>query len=251
MILLRAGNYTGTMWADIAGRLQGVRCLLPDLPGNGGSQHIPLQSLEQEADAVAALIEETCATRLVTLVGLSFGGYVALHVLARHPHLVKRAMISGIHLGAIPNPRAMSVMAAVMSPLVQFGWFRRKMAAPLGITDPQIYSRADGSGNVFPRTFRQVINLVLRFNVHDLLPGIEVPTLMIAGAKEHETILHSLTEFETRMPACTARIVPGMGHAWCNQDPALFAATIAVWVAAASLPDTLRPPLLEKNESLI
>ncbi|MFK7834984.1 MAG: alpha/beta fold hydrolase [Sulfitobacter sp.] len=242
VIFLHAGSYSGTMWIDIASRLTGLRCLIPDLPGHGGSQHQTLTSLEQAADSVAELIRATCGERPVTIVGLSFGGYVGLMLLARHPRLVRRAMLSGIHIGAIPKPQMMKLMAALMSPLIRLAWFRRKMAAPLGVTDPDIYSRADGSANVSAQTFRRVIGLVLMFDVYSLLPEIDVPTLIVAGENEHETILRALTEYQERMPNCVARIVPKMGHAWCNQDPDLFAGTVTSWVHDTLLPDPLRMP---------
>lgn len=82
---------------------------------------------------------------------------------------------------------------------------------------------------------RAVLRLVSVFDVHDLLADIHVPTLMIAGGEEHSTIVNSLSDFQRLMPDCTARTVPDMGHAWCNQDPDLFAQTIQAWVNRTSL----------------
>lgn len=239
VMFLHAGSYSGTMWREIAKNLPGMRCLLPDLPGHGLSRNIKLRSLEQAADALAALIVDKYDSGPVHLVGLSFGGYVGLVLMARHPRLVRRSMLSGIHLGSIPSPRMMNLMAALMSPLIRLSWFRREMAEHLGVTDPEIYNRADGSANLSPRTFRAVLRLVSVFNVHELLPKINVPTLMIAGENEHSTIVESLYDFQRLMPDCTARIVPEMGHAWCNQDPCLFTQTVAAWLHRSTLPRRL------------
>lgn len=230
VLFLHAGSYSGTMWHDITSRLTGMHCILPDLPGHGYSRNIELRSLEQAADAVATLIANKYGGGPVNIVGLSFGSYVGLMLMARHPGMVKRAMLSGIQLGSIPNPRVMNLFAGLMSPLMWFRGFRRKMAAPHGISDPNIYDRTDGAANLTPRTLRAVLRLASVFDVHDLLPQIEVPTLMIAGGEEHSTIIGSLSDFRRLMPDCTVRTVPDMGHAWCNQDPDLFAQTVQAWV---------------------
>ena len=152
-------------------------------------------------------------------------------------------MLSGIHIGAVPNPCLMNLIARVMSPLIAVPWIRRKMAASMGVTNPSVLSRADGTANVSARTFRQVMGLVSVFDVHNLLPEIDVPTLIIAGENEHETILRSLhNNYQRLMPHCVARSVPAMGHAWCNQDPDLFAQTVKAWVKDIALPDQLMSP---------
>lgn len=239
VLFLHAGSYSGTMWHDCTRRLTGLRCILPDLPGHGYSREIDLLCLEQAADAVATLITEAYDARPVSIVGLSFGGYVGLMLMARHPQLVQRAMLSGIQLGSIPNAPIMNLFAGLISPLVRLHSFRRKMAAPLGVADPLIYDRTDGKANLTPRTLRKVVVLASVFDVHEVLPTIHVPTLMIAGANEHSTIVNSLAKYQRLMPDCTARTVPDMGHAWCNQDPDLFAQTVQAWEARAPLPPRL------------
>lgn len=236
ILFLHAGSYSGTMWGHIAERLPQMRCIMLDLPGHGQSRDINLHSLEQAADAVAALILEKFKGGPVNIVGLSFGSYVGVMLVARHPWLVTSAMLSGIQLGSIPNATAMNLFAGLISPLISFHWFRRKMALPLGVTDPEIYERADGQSNVSPRTLRTVLRLASVFDIEYLLPSIDVPTLMIAGKNEHSSILDSLSIFQLLMPDCIARTVPEMGHAWCNEDPDLFAQTVQAWVNGAKLP---------------
>ncbi len=240
LLFLHAGNYSGTMWHEIASRLIGLRCIFVDLPGHGYSREVELISLEQAADAVASVIEQEFNGRPVNLVGLSFGAYVGLILASRHPHLIRRAMISGIHLGAIPNARAMNIFAAVMSPFIRLRWVRRKLAEPLGITDPHIIDRTDGQPNLSPRTMRTILRLVSVFDVEEKLPSIAVSTLMIAGGKEHPTIVTALHVFQDKMADCIAQTVPGLGHAWCNEDPQLFARTLQAWCDGNALPPGLK-----------
>jgi len=83
------------------------------------------------------------------------------------------------------------------------------------------------------------MRLVSVFDLAEQLPKIDVSTLVIAGAGEQATILDSLSEYRRLMPDCTVRTVPGTGHAWCNQDPDLFADTVRAWVRQACLPRRL------------
>ncbi len=241
LLFLHAGNYSGTMWRDIAEHVSGLHCIFVDLPGHGYSRDIDLTSLDQAADAVAMVIEQDFEGRQINLVGLSFGGYVGLTLMARHPHLIRRAMLSGIHIGKIPNARAINLFARLMSPLIRLRWMRRKLAEPLGVTDMSIIDRTDGQPNLTPRTMRAILRLVSVFDVQDDLRSIRTPTLMIAGGNEHATIVESLHVFEAAMPACTTRIVPEMGHAWCNEDPPLFARTVQAWCDGDALPPLLIP----------
>ena len=61
-----------------------------DLPGYGESRAASTGALTFTAlaDAVAAFVDECCASRPVHLVGISFGGMIAQYAAARHPAIV-------------------------------------------------------------------------------------------------------------------------------------------------------------------
>lgn len=239
IVFLHAGGYRGSSWAIATELLPGFRCLMPDLPGHGGSQDIPLGSVEQAADAVAELITQRGGP--VHIVGLSFGSYVGLKLMTRHPHLIKKAIISGVQVGAIPNAGLMNVTMAMMSPLIRFEWFRRRSAAQMGIVDPSIYNRPDGSSNLSPKTLRTVGRLAASFDIEAELPSIQSRTLLLAGEREHPLILNSLGTFAALIPHCAARVVADAGHPWPVRKPHLFAQTLTAWINEMALPEELRP----------
>lgn len=247
VMFLHPGSFTGRLWRPIAEKLDDTRSLLPDLPGHGESHHHALVSLEQAADDIAALIVEKCGDRAVDIVGLSLGGYVGFILMARHPHLVRRTMLSGIQIGSIPNPRAMIVMMTLMSPLFTLKWFRQKMAKSMGITDMRLVSRDNGSSNVSPATLRTIGRLAVNFQVQEVLATIDSPTLLIAGGREHPSILNSLPVYQSGMPNCTARIAPDLGHGWGIEDPGLFVETVHSWMKEAVLPTRLVKVPLHAN----
>jgi pimeloyl-ACP methyl ester carboxylesterase len=90
IVLLHAFPLDSRMWDDVAPLLPGPRNVFAvDLPGLGGSVAAgrSAPSLGDSADAVAHTLAAVGLTRAV-VVGLSMGGYVALALLERHPHLV-------------------------------------------------------------------------------------------------------------------------------------------------------------------
>jgi len=238
-MLLHGGSFTGRSWANVTERLPEWRCLTPDLPGHGESQHRPLVSLNAAADDLAELIEKRFDGEPLNIVGLSLGGYIGLSLMARHPRLVRRALLSGIHIGAMPYAGAMVVLMNLMSPFMASRWFRERNARMLGVTDFTLVSNSDGSANVSAATARAIGRLVAVFDVEETLGLIKTPTLAVAGGCEHASILHSLKTLETRMPDCVAKVVPGMGHGWCVADPDLFAQCVHAWFSGEALPQQL------------
>ncbi|MEO0980981.1 MAG: hypothetical protein AAFY24_27245, partial [Pseudomonadota bacterium] len=69
--------------------------------------------------------------------------------------------------------------------------------------------------------------------------SVETPTLVLAGETEHAAIVSSLQAFQSGMPHCTARIVPGLGHGWIATEPDLFAETLRAWFLQEPLSDRL------------
>lgn len=173
------------------------------------------------------------------VVGLSLGGYVGFQLLIRHPHLIQGAMLSGIHIGSLPYARLMLWVMYAMSPLMNLGWFRRKMVLSMGIEDPSLASRSDGSANASSATMRAISRVVTNFDVEEQLSKIKTPTLIMAGAHEHKTIIDALEVYRSGMPSCETKTVLNTGHGWPLEKPQLFVETVRSWVMDRSLPHSL------------
>lgn len=241
VVWLHGGSFTGRMWLDIADKLPEFHNIIPDLPGHGKSRERPLISLEQIADDVAHLIKELFGDQPVDLVGLSFGGYVSLVLLIRHPALIRRAMISGVHAGNMPHPKLMVLATTISSPLMRFQWFREKMVKMMGLDDYSLASDEESRANASPKTMRKVGKLAIEFDVRKQISSIATPALVAAGAKEHDSICNDLALFQREMQNCRAVTVPEMGHGWCGEDPQLFAETVRAWLTETPLPERLLP----------
>ncbi len=239
VVFIHAGGFSGTMWREIAALLPDSNCVLPDLPGHGNSRHVPFESIEGCADELASFIGQQKFSGPVDIVGLSLGSYVGLLLMDRHPHLVSSAMLSGFHVCGMPNPRLMKLIGFLTAPLMQLSWMRRKNAQAMGLKDDGLTSDEQGNPLADVATVRRLLNQAVDFNAQEILSTIDIPTLAIAGGKEHKTILNSLTVLQDRMPNCVSYIAPELGHAWCAEHPELFAETVRSWTSSRALPDQL------------
>jgi 2-succinyl-6-hydroxy-2,4-cyclohexadiene-1-carboxylate synthase len=97
VVLLHGFTGSGSTMADLGSRLGAVRQLRPHLVGHGKSA-APVDVAEYSMQATVRQIASTIelfSERPVDVVGYSFGGRVALSLLAARPELVRRAAVIG------------------------------------------------------------------------------------------------------------------------------------------------------------
>jgi pimeloyl-ACP methyl ester carboxylesterase len=94
IVFVHATRLSRGMWAPQVQRLASTyRVITLDLPGHG-TRVAERFTLDGAADVVAQTIDEAAEGRAV-VVGLSLGGYVAMHVAARTPERVRGLIIAG------------------------------------------------------------------------------------------------------------------------------------------------------------
>lgn len=240
IVFLHAAGFDGRIWKQAAEQLLDFHCVCPDLPGHGQSKGVPVTDFDAASDAVAELIG-SLGKGPVCLAGLSMGSYIGFRLLARHPHLVESAVFSGFQHVPIRVSGVMRALMHASSFMMNSRKNREKMARSLGVNDPSLVSQRGGRPNAASKTMRKISSLALDFDVSVDLETIETPTLVLAGETEHPAILSSLPAFQSGMPHCTARIVPGLGHGWIATDPELFAGTLRAWYLQEPLPEGLKP----------
>ncbi len=238
IVFLHGGGLSGRMWQPQMAALTDFHCLAPDLPEHGRSATAPF-TLSGAAAAVAALIRESTPQQKAHIVGLSIGGAVGLEILRTAPEVVNRAVLSG------PTPQLGRILVAIMDaingPLLRLlprkqligmtlkslnvpDAFRPLMEADLQQLTPELY-----------RHINQATGAVL-------IPTQPVPpTLVVVGEKEPGVARRHAQKLGREAPGVTARLVPGVGHAWNLEAPELFNATVRAWLIEAPLPQ----PLLE------
>lgn len=238
IVFLHAAGFDGRIWKQAAEQLTDFHCVCPDLPGHGQSKTVPVTDFDAASDAVAELIDRV-GKGPVHLAGLSMGSYIGFRLLARHPHLVESAVFSGFQHVPIAVSGVMRALMTASSFMMNSRKNREKMARSLGVNDPSLVSQRGGRPNASSKTMRKISSLALDFDVAADLQSIETPTLVLAGETEHPSILSALPAFQSGMPHCTARIIPGLGHGWIATEPDLFAETLRAWFLQEPLPEGL------------
>jgi pimeloyl-ACP methyl ester carboxylesterase len=199
-----------------------------DEPGAGRSSDVPTNfALLDYANCLAALIEEV-ALGPANVVGLSWGGTLALEVYRHHPDLVATLILVDTYAGWKGSLSREEVDARVEGA-------RRMLAAPPAEFDPAlpglfaagpppefISLLADMAADVRPETLRVELLAMAEADQRDILPHIAVPTLLIWGEQDERSPLSVAHQFEQAIPKAQLVVIPGAGHVSNLERPEEF-----------------------------
>lgn len=228
IVYLHGAGITGWMWDAQVAELTEFHSLVVDFPGHGASHGIRWSSLEETADLVAEVIRERAHGGAAVVVGLSLGGDVGLRLLARHPELVRCAVLTG--MVAKPVGGAILWVQRAFAPLASKPFFHRAAAASLKLGAERTAEYLATVPPIRTEDYRTIVTEIFAGVSLDGLETVTVPTLALAGAREPRVARESTAIIADRMPGATARIEPGVGHTWNIEAPDRFAATVREWV---------------------
>jgi len=210
----------------------GRRVVAPDLPGFGRSA-VPADrsaySIDGYADLVAALVGDLGLGRVV-LVGLSMGGYIALAVARRHSDVLAGLVLADTR--ADPDSpevrRARSDQQALVeerghvTPLVD-----GLLARILADTGPRHAEVGATLGDMMRSTapagwIGALEAMKQRRDQTDLLPTIDVPTLVVVGEGDALAPVDVAEAMAKGIPGARLEIVPGAGHVANLENPEVF-----------------------------
>lgn len=230
------------MWDHQLEQLNDFHCLAPDLPGHGHSRSIEWQSFERTADLVAEIIRREAVGGRAHIVGLSLGSYVGLTLLSRHQDVVHRAVLSGLNVLPLPNPRLLTLLGYVLAPLIKTSFGARMNMRALRIPASHADDYKQSLRQVSPRSFIAANRDAITFTAPANVGEIRTPTLLISGERKHPLIHRSMAVLQNTLPHAQQRWAPGTGHAWNGERPELFTATVRAWCEGRALPDELVVP---------
>ena len=85
---------------------------------------------------------------------------------------------------------------------------------------------AANAGTVHPAGYRAMTHSMAEADLRDVLPRIEVPTLLLYGELDERSPLRVATELEARIPAAKLVVIPGVGHISNAEAPDAFNASV-------------------------
>jgi pimeloyl-ACP methyl ester carboxylesterase len=197
-----------TYWQPAQELLQSSLVLAPDLPGFGRSRREPA-GLDSAVEACACTLAD-CGAKAV-VVGISYGGYVAALLAARHPEQVAGLAFSGV------RRRVPGSLASVQALLFRGVRTRDLARGDETVTDSE---RATEKRNLVASS--QELG---RVDLGPTLPGITAPTVVFAPEKDR-FVRGDVTHVAAAIPDARVVAIPGAPHLWAQQEPELLATVV-------------------------
>jgi pimeloyl-ACP methyl ester carboxylesterase len=200
-----------------------------DAPGCGQSSDPPeFFRLPDYADCLARFVSALGLERPHVL-GLSFGGGLALELYRRHPALPQSLILASAYAGwagslpaEVVEQRLRQVLREAGLPMDQWtpGWLPGLLSAnaPPGAAEELIAIMSDAH----PAGIRVMARSFAVTDLRDALEHIAVPALLLHGGSDQRVPLSVAEDLRTRIPGSRLVVMPGVGHQSNMDAPDLF-----------------------------
>jgi pimeloyl-ACP methyl ester carboxylesterase len=227
LILLHGyvGDATATWRSQLDGLSDQFTVVAWDAPGAGGSADPPEPfGLNNYADCLAGFIRRLGVER-PHVVGLSFGGILALELHRRHPTLARTLTLASAYAGwggSLPAEVArqrlrQALRLAELSPEEFVARLLPTMFSPA--TPPEAVRGFRASMLAFhPAGFRAMARASAG-DLREALLHIDVPTLLLYGDKDVRAPMRVAEDLHAAISHSTLTVLPEAGHA-CNIEAA-------------------------------
>lgn len=215
-----------------------------DAPGCGQSSDPPETfRLPEYADCLASFID-TLGVGRAHVLGLSFGGGLALELYRRHPTIPLSLVLASTYPGwagsfppEVVEQRLRQIERQADLPTNQWApeWIAGLFtsAAPPEVVSDMIAIMSESH----PVGLRVMAHAFAEVDLRDVLPRIQAPTLLLAGDSDQRSPLSVVEDLHAKIPMSKLVILPGIGHQ-CNMEaPERFNAEVRSFL------QTARPPM--------
>jgi pimeloyl-ACP methyl ester carboxylesterase len=199
-----------------------------DAPGAGGSSEPPEWFRSPGfADCLADFIDALALVR-PHIVGLSFGGVVALELFRRHPDIPRTLVLAGAYAGW-----AGSLSPQQAGERLRF-CLRAAELSPLEFVDamiPSMFCNAETARvaefavsmrSFRPEGFRIMARASAEADLRDVLARVNVPTLLLYGDRDVRAPIPIAEALHAAIPRSRLVVLSGVGHVSCVEAPVGF-----------------------------
>ncbi len=200
-----------------------------DAPGSGRSSDPPETfRLPEYADSLAQFITALGFER-PHVAGLSFGGAMALELYSRHPTIPRTLILASAYAGW-----AGSLPAEVVEPRVRGAlrdadlppehWVRGFLPTLFsGSAQTEIVHEVRAIVSEFhPAGLRTGARALAEADLRDVLPRIDVPTLLLYGDQDVRSPLTVAEDLHAKIPRSRLVVISGVGHLIDVEAPERF-----------------------------
>jgi 3-oxoadipate enol-lactonase len=195
-----------------------------------------------QVDVIEALLKEL-KLKKVSLVGISYGGEVAILFAAKYPSSVERLILFnttpytspwlaeiGHQWNAIGKTRDGATYYKATIPVIyspsyfesRLDWMKKReqLLVPI-FSNPQ-----------FLDAMERLTNSAESFDARSILKNITAPTLIVAADEDYLTPIANQKELKKRIAHAELVILPGVGHASMYEKPLLFTTLVLGFINA-------------------
>ncbi len=229
LLLIHGSGATGSTWAGVVPTLaREHRVITVDLPGCGRSESASTYAVAEQADRIAAVVEEL-GIRKLDVVGHSSGGYVGTALVERRPDLVGRLILvsTGPSPAALlPEPAILRVLVAPpIGPLIwsirNDSMIRRGLAAtavaPITVPDEVVADLRRTPYRAFRAILAANIDYIAARSVPQRLIDAGKPVFVIFGDSDPRWDPASARQY-TAVPGAELEYLSGVGHLAMLED---------------------------------
>jgi pimeloyl-ACP methyl ester carboxylesterase len=241
VVLLHGGMDDSRSWRrQIDGLADAFTVLAWDAPGCGQSSDVPERwRMPDYADALASWLYGIGIERPHVL-GLSWGSSVALELYRQHPQFPASLILASAYAGWAGSLPAEEVAARLESVLAAADLSSEELLKGLpGIFSSRASSElrqeliaiwADNSGSKKPGGYRAMAHSMAEADLRDVLPRIQVPTLLLYGELDERSPLHVAHELHAQIPSSQLVVIEGVGHMSNVEAPDEFNAHVRQFI---------------------
>lgn len=234
IVLLHGFVGDGREWGPVMDELSDRFAVVAwDAPGSGRSSDPPASfRMPDFADCLAGFIGAIGLGR-PHVIGLSFGGTLALELYRRHPELPRTLILAGAYagwagsLGAEGRDQrlARTLEFAALPPRQFVEAMLPSMMSASAAEDRQAELAAI-MAELHPSGFLTMAHAVAEADLRDVLPRIEVPTLVLHGERDARASLAVAEDLHAAIPGSKMVVMPGLGHMSSFEAPEQFSAQV-------------------------
>jgi pimeloyl-ACP methyl ester carboxylesterase len=249
VVFLHPTPLDGEYWRPLAENLAGVRAIVPDLRGHGGSElgELPVGGFALVPDAPVLTIKQLAADVLALLdhlevptalfAGCSIGGFVLLEIWRQAPERVRGLAF----VCSKPQPDAtenLSKRAATIaqarsggSAAIFDGMAQTLIGATARHQRPEIVDELRARMTLTAEALAAVqAGLATRPDSLPTVATLTVPILAIAGGEDRGVTAAEMEAFRAAPGGCEFHLLPDAGHFAAYEQPEKVAALMAEWL---------------------
>ncbi|KHL18560.1 UNVERIFIED_CONTAM: hydrolase, partial [Mumia flava] len=209
-----------------------------DAPGYAGSPDSGAHlTMDDYADVAAEVIEAHGQGRAAVL-GMSWGGVIAMRLAQRHPERVRALVLGDSTRGSGRSPETAAAMRSRAAELAEVGpdvFAQRRAARLLRTSAPAdevaSQARAMASAIRLPGYGDATASMAATW-LDGSLGTIDVPTLVLHGDDDRITGAPESEAIAAQIPGAVLRVVPEAGHLANTENPMAFDAHVRSFLRA-------------------